>query len=82
MEKRLPTLMDTRAIGAIIIDSIAGVFRLETNAITRADDMRRLVLSLQALADRHECAVICVNQVRTACRFIDSPNYVFDVGCK
>lgn len=63
IESRLPVFMKTRSIGLIVIDSIAGIFRLETNAITRADDMRKVVLTLQKLADDHECAVLCVNQV-------------------
>lgn len=61
---RLPKLMTQHSIGLIIIDSIAGVFRLESDAVTRADNMRRLALTLQALADEHECAVVCINQVR------------------
>lgn len=60
---RLTRLMARQSIGLIIIDSIAGVFRLDSNAITRADNMRKLIFSLQTLADEHECAVICVNQV-------------------
>lgn len=56
--------MNQQSIGVIIIDSIAGVFRLDTNAITRANDMRKLVHKLQFLSDEHECAVVCINQVR------------------
>lgn len=62
--KRLPNLMNQQAIGLIIIDSIAGVFRLDSNAILRAEDMRKLVLCLQSLSDEHDCAVVCVNQVK------------------
>lgn len=61
--KRLPPLMNQQSIGVIIIDSIAGVFRLETNAIARASDMRKLVHKLQLLSDEHECSVVCINQV-------------------
>lgn len=60
---RLPRLMAQRSIGLIIIDSVAGVFRVETDAILRADNMRKMILKLQTLADEHECAVVCVNQV-------------------
>lgn len=60
---RLPRLMAQRSVGLIIIDSVAGVFRLESDAILRADKMRKMVLKLQTLADEHECAVVCVNQV-------------------
>lgn len=55
--------MHARSIGLIVIDSVAGVFRLENDAICRADSMRKLVRKLQTLADEHECAVVCVNQV-------------------
>lgn len=55
--------MNQRSIGLIVIDSIAGVFRLDSNAIIRANEMRNLVLGLQSLSDKHECAVVCVNQV-------------------
>lgn len=55
--------MHTNQIGLIVIDSVAGVFRLENDALSRAQNMRKLVLKLQKLADEHECAVVCVNQV-------------------
>lgn len=57
--------MHTNAIGLIVIDSVAGIYRLESDAITRADSMRKLVRKLQSLADEYECAVVCVNQVWT-----------------
>lgn len=55
--------MQQQSIGLIIIDSIAGVYRLDTDAIARADSMRKLIFKLQTLADQHESAVVCVNQV-------------------
>lgn len=55
--------MHTHAIGLIVIDSVAGVFRLENDAIQRAYSMRKLIIKLQTLADEYECAVVCVNQV-------------------
>lgn len=60
---RLPRWMQQHSIGLIIIDSIAGAFRIESDAITRAGNMRKTILKLQTLADEHECAVVCVNQV-------------------
>lgn len=60
---RLPLMMKQHSIGLIIIDSIAGAFRLDSDAITRASNMRKVVLKLQTLADKHESAVVCVNQV-------------------
>lgn len=55
--------MVQRSVGLIVIDSVAGVFRLEIDAISRADNMRKMAFALQSLADQHECAVVCVNQV-------------------
>lgn len=63
ISNRLPNLMRQQSIGLIIIDSIAGVFRVDTDAIARANNMRKVVLTLQTLADEHESAVVCVNQV-------------------
>lgn len=65
--KRLPALMQTNSIGLIVIDSVAGIYRLENDAITRAASMRKLVRSLQTIAEEHECAVVCVNQVCIKC---------------
>ncbi|XP_031640070.1 DNA repair protein XRCC3 isoform X3 [Contarinia nasturtii] len=60
---RLPSFMAQQSIGLIIIDSIAGAFRRDSDAIARADNMRKLVFKLQALADDYDCAVVCVNQI-------------------
>lgn len=60
---RLPRLMARQPIGLIVIDSIAGVFRIDSDAITRADNMRKLIHTLQTLQDEYEFGVVCVNQV-------------------
>lgn len=59
----MPQLLSQKPIGLIIIDSIGAIFRLDTNAIARAYDMRRLVLGLQKICDDYGCGVVCVNQV-------------------
>lgn len=59
---RLPNLMRQKSIGLIVIDSVAGVFRL-SNAIDRASDMRKLAHGLKTTSTEHGCAVVCVNQV-------------------
>lgn len=59
---RLPKMMRQKPIGLIVIDSVAGVFRL-SNAIERADDMRKLAHGLKTTSAEHRCAVVCVNQV-------------------
>lgn len=51
-------------IGLVIIDSVAAIYRLHKNAVQRASDLRKLVLNLQRLGAEHECAIVCVNQVR------------------
>lgn len=61
---RLPGLMTQHTIGLVIIDSVAGVFRLDNDAIARADCMRKLIHTLQTLQDEYEFGVVCVNQVR------------------
>lgn len=47
----------------VIIDSIAGIFRHETNYIKRATDMRETVRNLERLADEHNLAIIMSNHV-------------------
>lgn len=64
--RRLPILMQKERIGLIVIDSVAGVFRLEADAISRANKMRRLAHALQAVGFDYECAIICINQVDNA----------------
>lgn len=60
---RLPQLCRQEPIGLIVIDSVAAIYRVETNAIDRAMDMRKLAQALQILSYEHGCVVICVNQV-------------------
>lgn len=50
-------------IRLVIIDSIAGIFRHETNYIARADEMRGVVQKLERLADDHNFAIIMTNHV-------------------
>lgn len=77
---RLPRLMAQQPIGLIIIDSVAGIFRLDSDAITRADNMRKLIHTIQMLQDEYECGVICVNQVRIFLRSKKSClNYEFNL---
>ncbi|TMW46280.1 hypothetical protein DOY81_008637 [Sarcophaga bullata] len=66
VSERLPPLMATVRIGLIIIDSVAAVFRTYTNYIERAKDMRKLANHLLHLADKYNCAVICVNQTSSS----------------
>ncbi|XP_075148122.1 X-ray repair cross complementing protein spindle B isoform X2 [Haematobia irritans] len=61
--ERLPLLMATERVRLIVIDSVAAVFRTYTDFVQRARDMRRLANCLLSLADKYNCAIICVNQV-------------------
>lgn len=58
-------LMAARPVRLIIIDSIAGVFRtdLEAGAGERAKSLRAVVKQLEALSEKFDAAVLCVNQV-------------------
>lgn len=63
---RLPQLMKRIDIGLIIVDSMAGIFRFETDIIARAYEMRKIAHHLQTISCDFECAVVCVNQVSWA----------------
>lgn len=61
---RLPKLLLQHKISLIVIDSVAAPFRSEyTNYIQRAEDLRELAISLISLAQTHNLAVFCINQV-------------------
>lgn len=67
--ERLPKLVEQHRPGLIVVDSVAAVFRadyLPTDALQRARDMRTLASKLHSLANRHNIAVVCVNQVNFA----------------
>ncbi|XP_017117354.1 DNA repair protein XRCC3 [Drosophila elegans] len=63
IRNRLPRLMQQHGVGLIIIDSVAAIFRLYTDFLERARQMRRLADALLTYADKYNCAVVCVNQV-------------------
>ncbi|XP_002070607.2 DNA repair protein XRCC3 [Drosophila willistoni] len=66
VSNRLPQLMQQHAIGLIIIDSVAAIFRLFTDYDERTRDMRRLANDLLTYADKYNCAVICINQMTSS----------------
>lgn len=74
--------MTSTRIGLIIIDSVAAVFRTYTNYIERAKDMRKLANSLLHLADKYNCAVICVNQVSKVSNFYFCFSLISLIICK
>ncbi|XP_030747853.1 DNA repair protein XRCC3 isoform X2 [Sitophilus oryzae] len=62
----LPRLMETKNIGIIVIDSIAGLFRSENenpNYITRSQDFREISRNLLQLQKKYNCALLVTNQV-------------------
>ncbi|XP_038206610.1 DNA repair protein XRCC3-like [Zerene cesonia] len=61
---RLPKLLVNKEISTIIIDSIAAPLRCEnSNYVQRAEDLRELAILLISIAQKFNCAVICINQV-------------------
>lgn len=64
---QLPSLLECRPlIKLLIIDSIAGIFRVETDYYQRARDMRWAANELYRLADQHHFAVLITNQITSA----------------
>lgn len=59
----LPNLMRRKSIGLIVIDSVAAIFRLESNVVERANHMRKFAHELQIISRKYQCVIICVNQV-------------------
>ncbi|XP_070509295.1 DNA repair protein RAD51 homolog 1-like [Chironomus tepperi] len=50
-------------IKLIVIDSIAGIYRTETNYIERAKEMGKIFRELQKAADKHNIAIVATNHV-------------------
>ncbi|XP_028176516.1 DNA repair protein XRCC3 [Ostrinia furnacalis] len=64
---RLPTLLSRNKICLIVIDSVAAPFRVEySNYIHRANELRELAILLTNLAQEHNLAILCINQVTAA----------------
>ena len=64
---RLPSLLSKTKISCIIIDSVAAPLRSEyTNFVQRAEELRELANILLNIAQEHNVAVICINQVTSA----------------
>lgn len=62
----LPKLIEMKAIGLIIIDSIAGIYRsenLDTNYMNRSKEFAIITSQLCRLGKKYDMATICVNQV-------------------
>lgn len=60
----LPNLLRLHPdIRLVVIDSIAGIFRYETNYFERAKDMREIVQELERLAEIYNFAIIATNHI-------------------
>lgn len=71
--QKLPVLLEkVPNIRLIIIDSIAGIFRYETDYIQRASVMRDTVQELERLADIYNFAIVCTNHVTSVPRTLNS----------
>ncbi|CAH2231692.1 jg2349 [Pararge aegeria aegeria] len=76
---RLPKLLNTNKVLAVIIDSVAGPFRSEyTDYVHRAEELKELGILLYKLAQEYNIAVICVNQVTA--NFDNSDNVLPSLG--
>ncbi|KAM3960462.1 DNA repair protein XRCC3 [Aphomia sociella] len=76
---RLPKLLSEHKLSLIVIDSVAGPFRSEsTNYVQRAEELREMASLLIRLAQEHELAVLCVNQVTAS--FDDSLEVLPSLG--
>ncbi|CAB3231406.1 unnamed protein product [Arctia plantaginis] len=61
---RLPKLLVKHKLSIVIIDSIAAPFRCEsTNYIKRAEELREIAIILTEIAQKHNLAILCINQV-------------------
>ncbi|XP_074025525.1 DNA repair protein XRCC3 isoform X2 [Leptinotarsa decemlineata] len=61
-----PNLLQTKDIGLIIIDSIAGAFRSENvdvNYTSRGRELCEIACKLNNLSDKYQVAIVCINQV-------------------
>lgn len=64
VKEELPTRLQTCPnIRLVIIDSLAGIFRYETDYIKRARDMRELFHDLHQLTAKHEFAIVATNHI-------------------
>ncbi|XP_018330649.1 DNA repair protein XRCC3-like isoform X2 [Agrilus planipennis] len=66
LDAKLPRLLKNRAIGLIIIDSIAGAFRSENENINyseRSLEFLTVASKLNKLGQKYEAAIVCINQV-------------------
>lgn len=64
----------------IVIDSVAGIFRQETDYIQRASNMREVVQVLERLADIYNFAIITTNHVTAAPQVDESSKTIACLG--
>jgi DNA repair protein RadA len=65
VEKDLPQILKVNqgCVKLLIIDSIAGIYRTETNFIERAKEMCKIFRELQKAADKYNFAIVTTNHI-------------------
>ncbi|KAH8250364.1 hypothetical protein KR026_011501, partial [Drosophila bipectinata] len=66
VNNRLPQLFQQHGIGLIVIDSVAAVFRENKDYLQRARELRCLTNALLSYSEKHNCAVVCVNEAASS----------------
>lgn len=65
---KLPKFLEHKAIGLLVIDSIAGIFRSENkdvNYMERSWEINSIGRQLKELGEKFGFAIVCTNQVCT-----------------
>lgn len=78
IRKRLSRLLATKPIGLLVIDSIAGIFRIESNLLERAVQMRIFAKEILELQNKHDFVILCTNQV-SFCGFCKIDSFPLNV---
>lgn len=73
IQNRLPVLLSKNKLSLLVLDSVAAPFRVEnTNYVQRAEELRELAMTLLKIAQEHNMAIVCINQVTAAfCESVD-----------
>lgn len=73
---RVPTLLATRAVRLVVIDSIAALFRthLDDDLPRRSELLHAIAAEMQALSDRMHVAFVVLNQITDSVDTPDTPD--------
>lgn len=73
----LPYFLTTKNVGLIIVDSIAGIFRSDgqnVDYVKRSQEFLNICKALNRLQDCFNCAILIVNQVGSAFKYLTKNN--------